>query len=183
MTEIALRCAREVFGRGCAGRWARRGVVGERALTSAGAWRCGLGRSMSCASLEGADMSVAASIRLRLSLAGHGRVRARGLAAAGCDLVVAAGGGSALDGQAIAALAPLTEPVISLRAPRRGPAVVHALPTTAGTGAEVTPNSVLTDTASGLSASIRGHALLPEIALSGPELTVTCPPDQTALPA
>jgi alcohol dehydrogenase class IV len=55
-----------------------------------------------------------------------------------------------------------------------------ALPTTSGTGAEVTPNSVLTDTETGKKASIRGHALLPEMAIVDPELTLSCPPDVTA---
>lgn len=101
-----------------------------------------------------------------------------------CDLVVAAGGGSALDvGKAIAALASSPEPVAHYfsGAPITGrgePCI--ALPTTSGTGAEVTPNSVLTDTATAKKASIRGHALLPDVAIVDPELTLSCPPDQTA---
>lgn len=189
MTEIALRCAREVFfGRGVRGQVGKHAaLLGERALIVCGrmALRASGALDELRASLEGADMSVAVfdQVEAEPSLATVECGRAA-FAAAGCDLVVAAGGGSALDvGKAIAALAPLTEPVAHFFAGAEitGPGrPCIALPTTAGTGAEVTPNSVLTDTASGLKASIRGHALLPEIALVDPELTVTCPPDQTA---
>ncbi len=101
-----------------------------------------------------------------------------------CDMVIAVGGGSALDvGKAIGALARLEEPVSHFFAGAEipGPGIrVIALPTTAGTGAEVTPNSVLTDTETNHKASIRGHALLPEVALVDPELTLSLPPEQTA---
>lgn len=101
-----------------------------------------------------------------------------------CDLVIAVGGGSALDvGKAIAALAPCQEPVShyfgGVEIPGQGRPCI-ALPTTSGTGAEVTPNSVLTNTAQAEKASIRGHCLLPEVAIVDPELTLTCPPEQTA---
>ncbi len=101
-----------------------------------------------------------------------------------CDLVVAIGGGSAMDvGKAIGALAGTDEPISTFfsGAPTPGGGVpVIALPTTSGTGAEVTPNSVLSNPENGEKASIRGEGLLPEVAIVDPELTLTLPPTQTA---
>jgi alcohol dehydrogenase class IV len=103
------------------------------------------------------------------------------LRAGGCTLVVAAGGGSALDvGKAVAGLADGSEPVAHGREVAGLGRPCIALPTTSGTGAEVTPNSVLTNTETGKKASIRGHGLLPEVAIVDPELTLSCPPDVTA---
>ncbi|MEN6641825.1 MAG: iron-containing alcohol dehydrogenase [Armatimonadia bacterium] len=104
--------------------------------------------------------------------------------AAGCDLVIALGGGSAMDvGKAIGALANLTEPITHYfsGAEILGPgAPIIALPTTSGTGAEVTPNSVLTDPNTLHKASIRGRTLMPSVAIVDPELTIPLPPKQTA---
>lgn len=188
MAEIALRCAREVFfGVGVRGQLGQHAaLLGQRALIVCG--RTALRASGTLdelrASVEAAGVGVAVfdEVEAEPSVATVERGRTA-FAAEGCDLVVAAGGGSALDvGKAIAALAPLPEPTAHFFAGAeitgQGRPCI-ALPTTSGTGAEVTPNSVLTDTATGLKASIRGHALLPEIALVDPELTVSCPPDQT----
>jgi alcohol dehydrogenase class IV len=54
------------------------------------------------------------------------------------------------------------------------------VPTTAGTGSEVTRNAVLADPATGTKASIRNEHLLPRVALLDPALTRTLPPDVTA---
>lgn len=101
-----------------------------------------------------------------------------------CDLVVAAGGGSAIDvGKAIAALAAEVAPTGDYYSRRPLPERSYpciAMPTTAGTGAEVTPNSVLTDPAQGFKQSIRGPRLVPAAAVVDAELTVPCPPDVTA---
>ncbi len=103
---------------------------------------------------------------------------------AGCDLVVEAGGGSALDvGKAAAALALGDAPTVQyqrgLQLPDR--ALPHiAIPTTAGTGAEATPNSVLTDPDQKVKKSIRGDSLLPTACIVDAELTVSCPPEVTA---
>jgi len=105
-------------------------------------------------------------------------------AEARCDLLVAAGGGSALDvGKAIGALAGEFAPTAeyySRRMPPEEGFPIIAIPTTAGTGAEVTHNSVLTDPGGGVKQSIRGPALRPAVAIVDPELTVSCPPDVTA---
>src|SRR5579871_2640819 len=106
----------------------------------------------------------------------------------GCDSVVALGGGSAIDaGKAIAAL--LTNPgdpldyleVIGGGQPlAQTPAPFIAVPTTAGTGSEVTRNAVLGSPEHGVKASLRSPLMLPCIALVDPELTYGLPPAVTA---
>jgi alcohol dehydrogenase class IV len=118
-------------------------------------------------------------------LVSQGTQRAR---EAGCDLVVGIGGGSAIDaGKAIAAL--LTnggEPLDYLEVIGRGqplakpPAPYIAIPTTAGTGAEVTKNAVLTSPEHQVKVSLRSNLTLPRLAIVDPELTYTVPPDITA---
>jgi alcohol dehydrogenase class IV len=114
-----------------------------------------------------------------------------GVAAArehGADVVVAIGGGSVIDtGKAVAMLLgnggdPLDylEVVGSGRAITRPAAPCVAMPTTAGTGAEVTANAVLTSPAHGIKASLRSPLMIPRVALVDPELAVSCPPPVTA---
>ena len=106
----------------------------------------------------------------------------------GCDLVVGFGGGSAIDaGKAIAALlANEGEPLDYLEVIGRGkslarPAVPFiAIPTTAGTGAEVTRNAVLAAPEQRVKVSLRSPFLLPRVALVDPELTYSLPPAITA---
>ena len=100
------------------------------------------------------------------------------------DLVIGLGGGSAIDvAKAIGALAravPETRAFFAGEpAPERGVPIV-TIPTTAGTGAEVTRNSVLADPDAPAKQSIRGDALMPAVALVDPELTVSMPPSVTA---
>ena len=108
--------------------------------------------------------------------------------AAGCDLVIGLGGGSVLDAaKAIAML--LTnggDPLDYLEVVGRGqPITQHsapciAIPTTAGTGAEVTRNAVLGSPEHRVKASLRSPLMLPTVALVDPELTWSVPPDVTA---
>lgn len=106
----------------------------------------------------------------------------------GADVVVAIGGGSVIDlGKAVAMLlanggAPLDYlEVVGAGRPITRPSVpCVAVPTTAGTGAEVTANAVLASPGHRLKASLRGPHLLPRVALVDPELTVGCPPEVTA---
>lgn len=105
-----------------------------------------------------------------------------------CDLVVAFGGGSAIDtAKAIAAL--LTNggelldylEVIGQAKPLLLPsAPVIAIPTTAGTGCEVTRNAVLASPEHRFKVSLRSPFLLPRVALVDPELTHALPRDITA---
>lgn len=104
------------------------------------------------------------------------------------DLVIGIGGGSALDSaKAIAAL--LSNPgdvtdyleVIGLNKPLANPSVpLIAIPTTAGTGSEVTRNAVIGSPHDQVKVSLRSPYLLPRIALVDPELTLHVPPAVTA---
>lgn len=102
---------------------------------------------------------------------------------AGADVVVAIGGGSVLDlGKAVAMLLgnggdPLDylEVLGAARAIERPSTTLVALPTTAGTGAEVTANAVLTSPEHASKASLRSALMLPSVALVDPLLTLGCP--------
>lgn len=107
---------------------------------------------------------------------------------AGCDMVIGFGGGSALDtGKAVAAL--LTNPgnpLDYLEVIGRGqsiqnlPAAFLAIPTTAGTGSEVTRNAVLAVPEKQVKVSLRSPMMLARTALVDPELTYSLPPEVTA---
>lgn len=107
---------------------------------------------------------------------------------AGCDVVVSVGGGSAIDaGKAIAALrANPGDPLDYLEVVGRGQPLVHpslpfiAVPTTAGTGSEVTRNAVLASTGHKVKASLRSPHMLPRVAIVDPGLTIGLPPAVTA---
>ena len=109
-------------------------------------------------------------------------------AAEACDVVIGFGGGSAIDAaKAIATLVanggdpldymegigagkPLTKPALP----------IIAIPTTAGTGAEVTRNAVVASPEHRVKASLRSPFMLPRLALVDPELTYSLPPEVTA---
>jgi alcohol dehydrogenase class IV len=107
---------------------------------------------------------------------------------AGCDLVIAIGGGSAIDaGKALAAmLANSGDPLDYLEVIGRGQPMARAaapfiaIPTTAGTGSEVTRNAVLGSPEHGVKASLRGAGMLPRLAVVDPELTFHLPRALTA---
>ncbi len=106
----------------------------------------------------------------------------------GVELVVGFGGGSALDGaKALAAL--LANPgeildyaeVIGAGRPLSAPSLpCIAIPTTAGTGAEVTRNAVLLSEEQGVKVSLRSPTMLPRLAIVDPELCLGLPPEVTA---
>lgn len=105
-----------------------------------------------------------------------------------CDVIFGIGGGSVIDaGKAIAAL--LTNPgslfdyleVIGGGRPLHHPAAPYvAVPTTAGTGAEVTCNAVLASPAHRVKVSLRSPHMLPRLAVVDPELTLSLPPEISA---
>ncbi|MEI6309615.1 MAG: iron-containing alcohol dehydrogenase [bacterium] len=104
------------------------------------------------------------------------------------DLVVGFGGGSVLD-LAKAAAALLTnrgDPLDYLEVIGGGQALrqpslpLIAIPTTSGSGSEVTRNAVLLSPLHRVKASLRGPTLLPKLALVDPSLTLSMPPKLTA---
>jgi len=107
---------------------------------------------------------------------------------AACDLVMGIGGGSVLDtGKAIAALlANGGDPLDYMEVVGHGKPLTLpsrpfiAIPTTAGTGTEVTRNAVLASTEHRVKASMRSLLMLPALALVDPTLTYTLPPEVTA---
>jgi alcohol dehydrogenase class IV len=105
-----------------------------------------------------------------------------------CDCVIGFGGGSVIDAaKAIAALLTNASPlfdyleVIGRAQPLAQPsAPCIAIPTTAGTGAEVTRNSVLGSQQHRVKVSLRSPHMLPKVAIVDPELTYGLPPEITA---
>jgi len=102
----------------------------------------------------------------------------------GCDCLLAVGGGSPMDtAKAISVMATnegSIEDYMGLgKVPRKGSPVI-AVPTTAGTGSEVTPFTIITDTRRDVKMLIGSPFLMPELAIVDPQLTILLPPDVTA---
>ena len=102
-----------------------------------------------------------------------------------CDFVVALGGGSVMDCAKAAATVCLTDcPVECLIGQGKQISQKHlpiiAVPTTAGTGSEVTCVSVLSDHSKGLKYPISSNSFYPSVAIVDPELTYSLPAYMTA---
>ncbi len=101
------------------------------------------------------------------------------------DVVLGVGGGSCMDmAKCVAVLlrhgGSLRDYYGENKIP--GPvAPVIAVPTTSGTGSEVTPVAVIADTERGIKVGISSPYLIPRVAVCDPELTLTCPPGLTAV--
>ncbi|MGA4578630.1 iron-containing alcohol dehydrogenase family protein [Limisphaera sp. VF-2] len=100
------------------------------------------------------------------------------------DAVLGLGGGSVLDvAKLLAALLKRDEPVTEFfgidRLPGRGLMLV-CVPTTAGTGSEVSPNAILLDETVWLKQGVISRYLVPDAAFVDPELTYSVPPPVTA---
>ena len=102
----------------------------------------------------------------------------------GPDCLVALGGGSPIDcAKAIAVVARQGGAVRDYEGPDKiGSDVLPliAIPTTAGTGSEVTFSSVITDSSEKFKFSIKDPQIAPKVALVDPEMTLTMPPELTA---
>ena len=101
-----------------------------------------------------------------------------------CDLIIGLGGGSAMDvAKIISVLLTNEKPLeelfgVNLVEKRGVPKIL--IPTSAGTGSEVTPIVILTDEAEKLKKGVVSDFLFPEAAILDPELTVSLPPGATA---
>jgi len=179
--------ARIVFGAGAvAGLGAIARELGGHALVVTGRSpeRAAAGlRQLGTAGVRATTFPVAGEPTVETARAGVGAARA-----AGCDVVVGFGGGSALDAaKAIAALLgnggdPLDylEVVGRGRPLQRPSAPFVAVPTTAGTGSEVTKNAVLASPEHGVKASLRSPLMLARVALVDPDLLDGLPADVIA---
>jgi alcohol dehydrogenase class IV len=179
---------------------AGRVLFGEGRVREAGGLAAGLGRRAIVVQGSGGRAGALLSL-LRESGLGVAELRIAGEPTVGlvergveearrerCDVVVAFGGGSAIDAaKAVAAL--LTNPGAVLdylevvgegRPIRERPAPLVAIPTTAGTGSEVTRNAVLGVPERQVKVSLRSPLMLPTVALIDPELTHGLPPAITA---
>lgn len=135
--------------------------------------------------LRSASLEVEAftDIRPELPVESIGAIQRRAKAFS-ADVIVAVGGGSCIDTAKLLALllahgGKPQDYYGDLAVP--GPAVpVVAVPTTAGTGSEVTPVAVLADSERATKVGISSPHLVPAIAICDPELTYSCPPAVTA---
>ncbi|MGI6151439.1 MAG: iron-containing alcohol dehydrogenase [Christensenellales bacterium] len=106
----------------------------------------------------------------------------------GCDAVISLGGGSNIDvGKAVAALLTNGGSALDyLEVVGKGkkvtvdPVPFVAIPTTSGTGSEVTKNSVIGSKTACFKRSMRSDKMVPTISIVDPELTVSCPKKVTA---
>jgi len=106
----------------------------------------------------------------------------------GCDCVIGFGGGAVIDtGKAVAAM--VNNPgevldyleIVGKGNPIQNPSKPYiAVPTTAGTGSEVTKNAVISVTQKKVKVSMRNTSMIPTIAVIDPELTYSVPPAITA---
>jgi alcohol dehydrogenase class IV len=108
----------------------------------------------------------------------------RCLAETGCDLVIGLGGGSIID--AAKTVAGLANEPGHVREYFDGRAIASAgipwiaIPSTAGAGAEVTKNAVLSDPSRNIKRSIRDDRFFANVVIVDPRLTVSCSPRTTA---
>lgn len=179
--------ARIVFG---AGKLKEVGAIaagmGQRALVVVGAKTeraQGLLDVLATKSITATVLNVLSEPTIELAQQGVALLREQS-----CDVVIAYGGGSAIDaGKAIAALAtnpgePLDylEVIGKGQALKQAPLPFIAIPTTAGTGSEVTRNAVLKSEAQQVKVSLRSPMMLPKIALVDPDLLMGLPANVAA---
>lgn len=102
-----------------------------------------------------------------------------------CETIIAVGGGSVMDTAKIVSLLCETDLTVfdllenPLAVSKRNKYLI-LIPTTAGTGAEVTPNAIVTDAARQLKIGIVNPAIIPDCVILDPELIRTLPPAITA---
>jgi alcohol dehydrogenase class IV len=102
----------------------------------------------------------------------------------GYDLIVGVGGGSSMDVASVASVMSTNPGTVhdyfGVNLVKTPGIPTILIPTTAGTGAEVTPNAILTDAGAKLKKAIVSPYILPRVAIIDPLLTVTMPPTVTS---
>jgi alcohol dehydrogenase class IV len=180
---FAFATATEIlFGRGQAAQAAARvAATGRRVLLVQGATPARADWLADALALQGCDLlRLSVPCEPDLALIDAALPQARAFRA---DAVVATGGGAVIDaGKALAALIPAPRPVTDhLEVVGKGlpldvaPLPFTAIPTTAGTGAEVTRNAVIGVPEHRRKVSIRDARMLPRLAIVDPALTDHCP--------
>ncbi|EPF71045.1 iron-containing alcohol dehydrogenase [Acinetobacter rudis] len=100
------------------------------------------------------------------------------------DAVIAVGGGSALDiAKCVAALASQNGDIhdfVGIDKIKQRDIALIVIPTTSGTGSEVTNIAILSDTKNQMKQGIVSDALLPDVAIVSPIMSVSCPASVTA---
>ncbi len=172
--------ALNLVGRQAAGLGVRRAlVVADPGLMELG-WPDKVLASLKAADVESVVFSdISANPRDHEVMAG-----ARRYGEQGCDALVAVGGGSAMDcAKAVGIVCANGRHVLEFEGvdnvERPGPPLL-CLPTTAGTGAEVSQFAIVTDTVRKVKIAIASKPLIPDAALIDPDMTVTMPPELTA---
>ena len=157
--------------------------LGSRVLVCTGASPARHAGLLAGLGLPAAVFTVAGEPTVELARAGVAAAREHG-----ADVVAAIGGGSVIDvGKTVAMLlANGGDPLDYLKVIGSGRKITQpaapcvAVPTTAGTGAEVTANAVLASPAHRVKASLRSTLMIPRVALLDPALSASCPPPVTA---
>jgi len=101
-----------------------------------------------------------------------------------CEAIVAFGGGSVMDAAKVIGLAAANgkhpRELVGYFKGRHGPAPIYAVPTTAGTGSEVTVAAIISDPQAGQKMMVADSRLVPEMAALDPTLMTGLPPAITA---
>lgn len=176
-----------LFGEGQLRRLGRQPLPGRHALlvTTKGQSERGSALPETLAQLEKAGVTVSVFDQVSPNpTAAQAAAAAAQLQADGCDFLTALGGGSCIDTAKAAGLLSVNGGVWSDYASGKSfskPGLpVVAIPTTAGSGSEVSPWAVITDEASGAKAGLGRQDGAPVLAVVDPSLTASLPPQQTA---
>lgn len=102
-----------------------------------------------------------------------------------CAVVIGLGGGSAIDGAKGIAVAAgcgksIKEYILGSKMPGKAVLPIIAIPTTAGTGAEITRRAIISDMEGQTKRGIQGNAIFPKVAIVDPELSLSVPKNITA---
>ena len=155
-------------------------VTGRKAMAEAGV----TGRCLGILEAAGVDVAVFDQVEPEPDVTTVDRLR-DAVRRHRADVLIGLGGGSAMDAAKVAAvLAGHDEPTRTFHqgGPVTRPGLPNiAVPTTSGTGSEMTNNGVISDRERQYKASIRSESMVPAVALVDPAITVSCSPRVTAI--